>query len=435
MSTYEQLFRQLDEVGTLSRGKSKHRPRNDPVLYGGPHPFIQTGDVKHSNFYVTSFSQTYSDKGLAQSKLWPSGTLCITIAANIADTAILKFPACFPDSIIGFTAKDGVSSTAYVKYCLDTYKTQMRSISQGTTQDNMSQGKLLSLKFRIPDYTTQQKIAAILSAYDDLIANNQRRITLLERMAEDIYREWFVRLRFPGHEQAKIEKGVPQGWTVHKFRDIVQNYIGGGWGEEIQSATHSEAAYVIRGTDIPGLNTGDTKIRPYRFHTPSNLKSRLLKSGDLVFEVSGGSKDQLLGRNLLISEKLLQAHDNHVICASFCKLLRFDTTLASPYAMKYFFKLYYETELVGLYQVQSTGISNYQFEAFLNYQTVLLPPMEIQDKFDALVKPILELKDDIALQTVVLRQTRDALIPRLISGKLAVDALDIRFPPGMTSTA
>ena len=99
--------------------------------------------------------------------------------------------------------------------------------------------------------------------------------------------------------------------------------------------------------------------------------------------------------------------------------------------LKYFFKLYYETDLVGLYQVQSTGISNYQFEAFLNYQTVLLPALDLQAKVDAMVEPIPELKDDIALQTVVLRQTRDALLPRLISGKLSVDALDIRFPPGM----
>ncbi|UUZ69635.1 restriction endonuclease subunit S [Polaromonas sp. P2-4] len=267
--------------------------------------------------------------------------------------------------------------------------------------------------FRIPvlPLQTQQKIAAVLSAYDDLIANNQRRITLLERMAEDIYREWFVRLRFPGHRQVKIERGVPKGWTVRKFRDVVQHYIGGGWGEETQTATHSESAYVIRGTDIPGLNDGDVQIRSHRFHTPSNLKSRLLRAGDLVFEVSGGSKDQLLGRNLLATEKLLSAHDNRVICASFCKMLRFNTVLVSPYVMKYFFKLYYETDLVGLYQVQSTGISNYQFEAFLNYQTVLVPTLEMQNKFDAMVKPILELKDDIALQTVILRQTRDALLP------------------------
>ena len=302
----------------------------------------------------------------------------------------------------------------------------------GATMPNLNTGILERVPVVYPKaIQTQQKIAAILSTYDDLIANNQRRITLLERMAEDIYRAWFVRLRFPGHANVKVEKGVPQGWTIYKFRDVVEFYMGGGWGEESQTATHSETAYVIRGTDIPRLNGGEIQIDSLRFHTPSNLKSRLLEKGDLVFEVSGGSKDQLLGRNVLISEKLLQEHGNRVIAASFCKMLRFNQALVSPYAMRYFFKLYYETDLVGLYQVQSTGISNYQFESFLNYQTVLCPPMELQSKFDALVKPMLELKDDIALQTAVLKRTRDSLLPRLISGKLSVDALDIRFPPGM----
>ena len=92
----------LDELGTISRGKSKPRPRNDPALYGGVYPFIQTADVKNANFYITEYSQTYNEKGLSQSKLWEKGTLCITIAANIADTGILGIDACFPDSIMGF---------------------------------------------------------------------------------------------------------------------------------------------------------------------------------------------------------------------------------------------------------------------------------------------------------------------------------------------
>jgi len=133
MKQYESQFRKLTEVGSVSRGKSKHRPRNAPELYGGPYPFIQTGDVKHANFFITDYTQTYNERGLAQSKLWQPGTLCITIAANIADTAVLKIPACFPDSIIGFIPKKGDSDVRFIKYCLDTYKSQMQSISQGTT--------------------------------------------------------------------------------------------------------------------------------------------------------------------------------------------------------------------------------------------------------------------------------------------------------------
>ena len=93
----------LDELGTVGRGRSRHRPRDAAHLYGGPYPFVQTGDVKHAGLYLTNYEQTYSDAGLAQSKLWPTGTLCITIAANIADTAILGINACFPDEAVKFS--------------------------------------------------------------------------------------------------------------------------------------------------------------------------------------------------------------------------------------------------------------------------------------------------------------------------------------------
>jgi len=117
----------LSDLGQVSRGKSKHRPRNDASLYGGDYPFIQTGDVKEANFYINNYSQTYNEKGLKQSKLWGKDTLCITIAANIAESALLSFPACFPDSIVGFTPYEGVSDVRYVKYLLDNYKAEFQS--------------------------------------------------------------------------------------------------------------------------------------------------------------------------------------------------------------------------------------------------------------------------------------------------------------------
>jgi len=128
-------LRRLDELGFVSRGRSRHRPRDAAHLYDGPYPFVQTGDVKHSGLYITAHSQTYSSAGLEQSKLWPAGTLCITIAANIADTAILAFDACFPDSIIGFLANDRKADARFVKYLFDATVQQLaRQFSQGATQ-------------------------------------------------------------------------------------------------------------------------------------------------------------------------------------------------------------------------------------------------------------------------------------------------------------
>ena len=181
--------RSLNELGFVSRGRSRHRPRDAAHLYGGPYPFVQTGDVKHAGLYLNEYSQTYSEAGLAQSRMWPPGTLCITIAANIADTAILEFEACFPDSVIGFIPDEGKADARFVKYLFDAMlKKRFKQFTQGAAQDNLSQRKLLSLKFPIPSVTEQSRIADFLSTYDDLTENNRRRIQLLEQAARLLYK-------------------------------------------------------------------------------------------------------------------------------------------------------------------------------------------------------------------------------------------------------
>ncbi len=211
----------LDELGYVSRGRSRHRPRDAAHLYGGPYPFVQTGDVKHAGLYLSEYSQTYSEAGLAQSRMWPAGTLCITIAANIADTAILGFEACFPDSVIGFIPDDKKADARFIKYLFGALlQRKYKQFTQGAAQDNLSQAKLLSLKFPIPAITEQKQIADVLSAYDDLIENNRRRIQLLEQAARLLYKEWFVHLRFPGHEHTKIVDGVPEGWEKKPLGDV-----------------------------------------------------------------------------------------------------------------------------------------------------------------------------------------------------------------------
>lgn len=267
-------YKTLDQLGTVSRGKSKHRPRNDPKLFGGKYPFIQTADVKNADYYITKYSDTYNESGLAQSKLWDKGTLCITIAANIADTGVLAFPACFPDSIMGFVPFEGVANTRFIKYCFDRLQRDCKQISQGTAQDNLSWEKLSTIKFCIPEYKEQCRIADILSAYDDLIENNQKQIKLLEEAARRLYKEWFVDLRFPGHENTKIVDGVPEGWsrtnineilTFHRGYDLTKNEMKAGRYPVVGSTTvigyHNE--FKIKG---PGIVTGRSgSLGKYQF--------------------------------------------------------------------------------------------------------------------------------------------------------------------------
>lgn len=157
------------ELGQMQRGKSKHRPRDDEKLYGGAYPFIQTGDIKKANLYIKEYERTYSNYGLSQSKLWSKGTLCITIAANIAETAILGLNACFPDSVIGWISNEKITNNIFIKYYFDFYKTQLKRLSVGGAQENLNLDKLENVYFHIPTLPEQNDITNFLTKIDELI--------------------------------------------------------------------------------------------------------------------------------------------------------------------------------------------------------------------------------------------------------------------------
>lgn len=148
-------------VGTLDRGRSRHRPRNAPELLGGPYPLIQTGEVASCRRYITTHSQTYSELGLKQSKMWPAGTLCITIAANIAKTGILRFDACFPDSVVGYAPAKGMR-TEYVQSWLSFLQRILEENAPESAQKNINLRILGELDIPVPDADLQNKFAEIV---------------------------------------------------------------------------------------------------------------------------------------------------------------------------------------------------------------------------------------------------------------------------------
>ena len=153
----------LGFLGTLDRGRSRHRPRNAPELYGGPYPFVQTGDIANSSGLVTQYSQTYSETGLNQSKLWPSGTLCITIAANIGMTGILTFDACFPDSVVGFQPSNTVT-VEYVQTAVDLMQNKLEKDAPRAAQRNINLNVLRELTIPTPPLHLQCRYAETLEA-------------------------------------------------------------------------------------------------------------------------------------------------------------------------------------------------------------------------------------------------------------------------------
>ena len=299
----------------------------------------------------------------------------------------------------------------------------------GTAQPKLSQRNLKAIRLPLPPFPIQRKIAAVLSAYDDLIENNTRRIKILEEMAQAIYREWFVEFRFPGHEQVPMVESelglIPQGWEVKKVEEFVTNHIGGGWGKEDEDSKHIVPAYVIRGTDFSEVRHLAVDTCPLRYHTQSNFKSRELKPNDIVMEISGGGKDWGVGRSILVTPQLISAFDKPAICASFCKKLVLNEIIFSPLIFIMHLQEAYNTRNLELYELRSTGIRNFQFPVFLQREQLPVPLLSTQRQFATQIQPLIDSIQNLGTKNANLRQTRDLLLPKLISGEIDVSELNI----------
>jgi type I restriction enzyme S subunit len=189
--------RALGEVCiSFGRGRSRHRPRNDASLYGGEFPFIQTGDIRNSQHHIIEYSQTYNKAGLAQSKLWPKGTVCITIAANIAETGILGFDACFPDSVIGAVIDPRKASNKFVEYVLQSFRSRLQAQGKGSAQDNINLGTFDTQKFPFPEIAVQEAIAIRLDYLSAeslrLEATNKAKLAALAELKQSILQKAFT---------------------------------------------------------------------------------------------------------------------------------------------------------------------------------------------------------------------------------------------------
>jgi type I restriction enzyme S subunit len=194
----------MPQLGELNRGKSKHRPRDDAALYGGPYPFIQTGDVRRSDGSITEYSQTYSEFGLKQSRLWPIGTLCITIAANIAETGILKLEACFPDSVVGFVSEQGYPTTEYVEFFIRTARDGLDRFASATAQKNINLEVLEAVAVPTPPLAEQRRIVAEVERRLSLVRGVESEVDANLKRAQAL-RQATLQLSFNGNSKLAKE--------------------------------------------------------------------------------------------------------------------------------------------------------------------------------------------------------------------------------------
>jgi type I restriction enzyme, S subunit len=381
-----------------------------------PHDFIRYYDITSVGSGIATVNDEIQlSKAPSRAKRIVRNNDSIIATVRPGNKSYYFFKATFENSFVstGFAVlrpKENKADPRFLYYLISEpgFTAYLVAYEQGANYPAVNPDIIGNKPIEYPSFHTQRRIASILSAYDDLIENNLKRIKLLEEKANLDYKELQKEVSY---SKAKREEYV---------KDCLAFYIGGGWGEEEYKEGFSEPAYVIRGTDIPDARRGEINGVPFRYHKESNLASRKLQAGDIVFEVSGGSKGQPVGRSLLITEKMLNQFVKPVMCASFCKMLRPNETVSPE-----FFYLYllasHENGVISQYEKHSaSNIVNYGFEEFIGEQIITIPKDPELKTFTEIIKPIFTLISTLGEQNNKLREARDILLPRLMNGELEV---------------
>lgn len=286
------------------------------------------------------------------------------------------------------------------------FRDQVKASSNGATVKHTSPSRIYQCRMFLPPCPIQRKVAAILSAYDELIENNQRRISLLEKMAEEIYREWFVRLRFPGHEKVKVVKGVPEGWRPSCLGKVAKFTMG---------QSPSSEFYNKAGDGLPfhqGVGTYGERF-PQTINYCSEDGRRAHK-GDILFSVRAP-----VGR--------LNIADREMIIGRGLAALRHKKERNSY--LYYLLKTAFANEDI----IGNGSIFNSVGKDELTKFPIFEPEPSLVEKFEEIASKIDEQITVLIYANECLKSSHDALLPRLISGKLSVENLDIQFPPGMAA--
>ena len=416
--------KELSELGSFQRGKSRHRPRNDPKLFeDGKYPLIQTGEIKEAGLYIQKHVDAYNDFGLAQSKLWSENTLCITIAANIAETALLGYPMCIPDSVVGFNANPNESSELFMHYVFSYIRKAIQSSASGSIQDNINIDYLTGLKFKIPKKPYQEKIASLLSNIDKKIELNHKINMELESMTKLIYDYWFIQFDFPDENgkpykssggkmiyDEELKREIPHEWKEVKLENIISR-IGTGLNPRNNFTLGEGQNYYIT---IKSIKNGriifDDKCDRVSDESLRIIDKRSeLQIGDILF-----TSIQPVGVTYLIQEKPTNWNINESVF----------TIRANPRKVtSEFLYMMLSSDEIKAFTKQSSAGSIHKGIRHGVLKEFNLPygGKEITESFSEVVNPILQKSFLLDKENQKLEQLRDWLLPMLMNGQVKIN--------------
>lgn len=357
-----------------------------PLYHDGDIPWLNTNEVNFCNIYSTN--KTISEEGLRKSaaKYVPVNTVIVAMyGVTAGKCAIAKIPLTTNQACCNLIINRRLADYRYVYHFLHLQSDCLNKLAVGGAQQNLNAITIKKFKIALPPLPTQQKIASILSTYDTLIENNTKRIRLLEQMAENLYKEWFVRFRFPGYENVEMVNGLPKGWKIQRYADIATITAG---GDCPQVCSNEKTAI----TNIPIYSNGITNDGLYGYTDKARIEEPCITI----------SARGTVGFVCLHEEP-------------FVPIVRLLAVVPTNLGVYYLFHSSKYNDLEG------NGTSQQQLtKPMLAKRKIIIPTKNICDKFEDFMVPIYKQINYLKKQSTLLTRQRDLLLPRLMSGKLEV---------------
>ena len=342
------------------------------------------------------------------------GDILLTTEAPMGMVAKLdRSDVAIAQRLLTLRGKEGVLDNDYLLYMLQSPYGQglLKARETGTTVTGIKQAEFRRIVIRLPDIAVQRKIGSVLSAIDQKIECNTKINDNLQQQLSAIFREWFI----DASESAEWPRGT--------FADLIDHTISGDWGKDTPTGNYTEMVYCIRGADVPEVKAGNKGKMPTRFILPKNYTAKKLVDGDIVVEISGGSPTQSTGRAAPVSESLLGRYNRGMVCTNFCKAIK-PKQGYSMFVYHYWQHLYDAGVFFG-YENGTTGIKNLDINGFIETEEIVIPPLNIVGRFDAVCQAIANKVYANGLENERLANMRDTLLPKLMSGEIDVASIEI----------
>ena len=312
------------------------------------------------------------------------------------------------------------SKFVYYYMITNTFQAELDGRATGTTVIGLRQPELLKCKIILPSLAEQQRIASILSPLDEKIEVNRRINSNLEEQAKALFKSWFIDFEpFKGGKFVDSELGkIPEGWEVGRYDDIVSATVAGDWGKDKPIGNYVHEVTCIRGCDFQDIKNGLTGNAPSRFILEKNFKNKCFANNDILVEISGGTQTVSTGRVCPISQELISRYNGNVVSTNFCRVLR---PIEEYSAFIYYSWLYkYNHKVMFGYENGTSGIKNFRLNDFLSMEPLIIPPQDKVAEFQKVIDTINAQMQTTGLESSKLVETRDSLLPRLMSGEIEV---------------